>query len=215
MGATDQALGVHHESDSFLACCTSFQPQSEDKQTDVGCDGKGGYYGYYVAAGLEPLALHSMCVSLREELLVPLLAAEQTGEQDPRPVHCEQCPDGVEFGREDLEHHQSKRELANCGAEIGSLESALNGPDFSQLIRGEHHRLGSVSAELISVTRTPALQQRKETLSSVFAEKRISVRFGHYLPQTWRWVVGCRRLNALLDAVEGEAEFLNEAGRRW
>jgi len=70
---------------------------------------------------------------LRKELLVPLLSAKQTDEQDTRPIHGEQCANGVELGSEDLEHNQRERELPDGGADIGALECSLCCSDLYQL----------------------------------------------------------------------------------
>lgn len=86
-----------------------------------------------------------------------MLAAEQTSEEDAGAVDCEQSTNGVEFGGEDLEHDEGKGELADCGADIGALESSLCCANLDQLIAGEDDGAGAVQMQTVSVCGVTAL----------------------------------------------------------
>jgi hypothetical protein len=87
-----------------------------------------------------------------------LLPAQDAREQDARAVHGEQRADGVELGREDLEHDERKRELPDGGADVGALEGALRRPDLDQLGPGQHDGARAVQAQVVSVCGMAALE---------------------------------------------------------
>jgi hypothetical protein len=80
-----------------------------------------------------------------------LLSPKQAGKQDPRPKEREQGSDGVELGREDLEHNQGKRELSDGGAHVGAFKGSLCGANLDELGAGQHDRVCAVPAQLVVV----------------------------------------------------------------
>lgn len=149
------------------------EPQCEHKQTDVRRDAERRQDGHDIAAGAELLSVQPILAHLREELLVSwqrqpqlplrrasltLLSPEQTDEENPSPVHRKQRADGVELGREDLQHNERKRELSNGGADVRSFKRSLCCPDLDQFTAGQHDRACAVLAQTISVGYITALQ---------------------------------------------------------
>lgn len=61
----------------------------------------------------------------REELSVSLRAAEKSDNENTRTVYCEQSPNTVELGGENLEYDESEGELRKSGSDIGPLKGAL------------------------------------------------------------------------------------------
>jgi len=98
--------------------------------------------------------MQSIFADLGEELAIALLAAEETDNQHGRPVGREQGTDTVELGGEDPEHNEGERELRECGADVGSLESALGSADLDDFGWGQHNRSGAVEAEVVAVRGT-------------------------------------------------------------
>lgn len=90
-----------------------------------------------------------------------LLPPEQTSEEDTNSVDCKQSTNRIELGGEDLEHYQCKRELADCGANIGALKGALCCPDLNQLIARQHHGARAMQVQTVSVCCVTALARRQ------------------------------------------------------
>ena len=88
--------------------------------------------------------MQAVLADLGEELLVALLTSKEAREQDPGAVDGEQGADAVELGREDLEHHQRKGELAQRGAYVGSFERSLRRPYLDEFVIRQHHRSSSM-----------------------------------------------------------------------
>lgn len=114
------------------------QPQSQYHERDVSSHAQGGQHSDDIAARSELLAFNTILRDFLEELLVALLTSKQAGEEHACTVYCEQGTNGVELGREDLQHNQCEGELAKRCANVGTLEGPLCGPDLHKLIRGEH-----------------------------------------------------------------------------
>ncbi len=89
---------------------------------------------------------------LWKELLVPLLPPKQAGKEDSRTINGEKRADAVKLWSENLEYYQSKGELAECGPNIGALESSLRGANLHKLIVGEDDRSCSVEAQAIPIS---------------------------------------------------------------
>lgn len=98
------------------------EPQGEHQQTYIGRDGQGRQHRHRVAAGPEFLAVQAIFAHFGEELFVPcgslvpqfcthhgqrtLLSPEHADEQYACAIDSEQGANGVELGREDLQHNQ-------------------------------------------------------------------------------------------------------------
>jgi len=78
--------------------------------------------------------VRAILVHLCEELLVALLATVQTCKEDASAVNCEESPDAVELGGEDLQHDEGEGELAEGGPDVGAFEGALGCADFLELV---------------------------------------------------------------------------------
>ena len=96
---------------------------------------------------MDPIVAH-----FGEELFISLLATEEPDDKHPGPVDGEQGPDTVEFAAEDLEHDESKRELRQSSANIGSFKGSLSSPDFYNLIGSQRDGASTVHAETVSVS---------------------------------------------------------------
>jgi hypothetical protein len=73
-----------------------------------------------------------------------LLSPKQADEQDARAVDCKQRSDGVELGREDLQHDEGKGELSNCSANVGAFKCSLRSADLDELGAGQYNRARTV-----------------------------------------------------------------------
>ena len=67
-----------------------------------------------------------------KELLVPLLSAEQTDEEDANTVNGEQSSYAIELACEDLKDDECEAELTYGCAYVCALEGALSGTDFNE-----------------------------------------------------------------------------------
>jgi hypothetical protein len=94
--------------------------------------------------------LQPILADFRKELLVPLLPPEHADEQNAGTVRGKQRADAVELGREDLEHDERKRELAQRRSDVGAFKGALRRADFYQFVAAEDDGLGAVLAEPVA-----------------------------------------------------------------
>ena len=83
--------------------------------------------------------------------LQTFVASEQAGEQDARAIDGEQGADGVELGREDLQHNEGKGELSQRRADVSALESPLGCADLDQFAAGQDDGAGAVQTQLVPV----------------------------------------------------------------
>lgn len=111
-------------------------PQSDRKneKTHVGSDGDQREENDNIPTRPELSVVLTIASLLGKELLVALLASEEADGKHTSTVCCKKGPDAVEFGREDLEHHQGKGKLRQCSADVSTLERPLRGANLDEFL---------------------------------------------------------------------------------
>lgn len=134
---------------------SGLEPQREHQQANVGCDAEGREHRDDVSTGPKALPVQSVLAHLGEELFVActwsargrtrrcvgwrtFMPAEQAREQDACAIDGKQGPDGVELGREDLQHDEREGKLADGRPDVGSLKGPLSRADLHKLRACKH-----------------------------------------------------------------------------
>lgn len=108
------------------------QGPGQDQEGGVGGEAQGRHEEDGVAARLEAAVHDAIGVLGGEELAMALVAAVDGDEEDGGAVGGEEGADGVELGGENFEDDEGKGKLAESGAHVGALKSALGGADLDE-----------------------------------------------------------------------------------
>jgi len=87
------------------------QPQRQDQQSNVRSNTQSRQDHHDIPTSPESLSVQPVIADLVEELPVSLLPTVGADDQDSSSVDSEECSYTIEFGREDLEHHEGEGEL--------------------------------------------------------------------------------------------------------
>lgn len=150
-----------HSNQLISSCPTlspqMFQPQNQHHQTHIRRNTQSSQHNHHIPTGPKPSPRPPHPINLTKKLPIPLHPPIQTRKQNPRPVERKQRADGIELGREDLEHDEGEAELPEGGADVGAFEGALGGADFDEFGGGEDDAAGAVEAEAVAVCGVDAL----------------------------------------------------------
>lgn len=116
------------------------QIQCQHEHADVSAEAQCGEEQDAVITGAKLGRDPPVVVSRAEELLVALIPAIYSAQDDSHPIDGEECADGVELRSEDSEYDQGEAELRESGPHISSLERSLCRPDLNKLLNGQRHR---------------------------------------------------------------------------
>lgn len=113
---------------------STLQPYSQRNQTCISRNTQCRQNHHRIPTGPKFLPPQPILPHLTKKLLLPFISPIHAHQQHPRTVCRKQRADGIEFRREDLEHYQRERELAQRGADVRSFECPLRGADFHQSV---------------------------------------------------------------------------------
>lgn len=145
-----------------MSLYSGHEPPRQDQQCRVRAQAQNGEQRDRVPAGPESLpqgfirefiavatalvaALARRCLG-GEELAMALVPTIYRHEKYSRAVNGEERPDGVEFGREDLEDDQREGELSEGRAHVSTFKGALGSADLDELWSCEDDGAGAVQA---------------------------------------------------------------------
>jgi hypothetical protein len=95
----------------------------------------------------------------RAKVIHTLLAPKEADEENTSPKHGKEGSNRVEFGGEDFEHNQGKRELPNSCANISASKRALGCANLDEFGAGQHDGAGAVFAQLVVLHGMAALEE--------------------------------------------------------
>lgn len=105
--------------------------------------------GRHISTGAEQAGAGAV-IAVAEKLLVAVAAAQGSGGENTGAKGGKQRADRVELVREDLEHDQRERELAQRRAYVRSLERSLCCPHLHELARRQSYRPRPVPAQSVA-----------------------------------------------------------------